>query len=87
MPSLWGVLASVLIMAIVTVYGVSKFIHMLNKRNPNLASWVDTGAIDQDFVISFKDTPIHVAFGIEGYIDHELKDDERYVKIFARLYT
>ena len=86
-PSLWGVLASVLIMAIVTVYSLSKFIQMMSRHNPNIASWIEHGAIDQDVVINFRDAPMRIAFGIHGYIDHELKDDERYVKIFARLFT
>ena len=29
----------------------------------------------------------NIAFGAEGYIDGEIKDDERYVKFFTRLVT
>ena len=28
---------------------------------------------------------MRIAFGVEGYIDRELKDDQHYVKIFTRL--
>ena len=44
------------------------------------------GAIDPEEKFNFRDNGLKFAFGIEGFIDKELKEDPRYVKFFARLY-
>ena len=86
-PSLCGAFASVLITLIVTVYGMSKFIQMMSKHNPNISSWIEQGVVEHSVKMKFEDQPIRIAFGVEGYIDKQLKIDERYVKTFTRLLT
>ena len=76
---------SVLVALVVTVYGLTKFIQLTSKHNPNVSSWVEQGAVTSETVLDFKMEGFNIAFGAEGYIDNELKDDERYVKFFTRL--
>ena len=37
-------------------------------------------------MINFKEKGIRLAFGIEGFLDKELKDDPRYVKNLVRFW-
>ena len=53
MPSFCGAFASVLVLMIVTLYGLSKFFHLIMKHNPNIASWVEQGAQDKTETINF----------------------------------
>ena len=76
---------SVLISLIVIVYGLTKFIQLTSKHNPNVSSWVEQGAVTSETILDFKKEGLNIAFGAEGYIDKEIKDDERYVKFFTRL--
>lgn len=45
-PSYCGAFSSVLIMLILSIYGLYKFVKMLDRENPNIANWVEYGAID-----------------------------------------
>ena len=38
-------------------------------------------------MVNLKERNLRFAFGIEGYLDKQLKDDPRYVKWIVRLYT
>ena len=83
-PSFCGGFASILITLIVIVYGLSTFIQMLHRQNPNVSSFLGTGVLDSSTaIINFRDRPIRIAFGIEGFLDRELKDDNTYVKILS----
>ena len=42
--------------------------------------------VDNSTVLNFDAAPMRIAFGIQGYLDKELKNDEHYVKTFTRLY-
>ena len=85
MPSYFGAFMSVLVALIVVVYGLTKFIQLTSKHNPNVSSWFEQGEITSEIVLDFKEEGFNIAFGAEGYIDRELKDDQRYVKFFTRL--
>lgn len=52
-PSFCGAFASVLVLMIVTLYGLSKFFHLIMKHNPNIASWVEQGTQDKTETINF----------------------------------
>ena len=41
---------------------------------------------DGNNVLNFQDKGLRFAFGIEGFLDKEFKDDARYVKWIVRLY-
>ena len=86
-PSYFGAFMSVLVALIVTVYALTKFIQLISKHNPNVSSWIEQGAVTSETVLDFKMEGFNIAFGAEGYIDGEIKDDERYVKFFTRLVT
>ena len=68
-PSYTGAFTSVLISVIVAIYGLSKFVQLLNRQNPNISSWTENDAIDPDALINMRDTKIRIAFGISGYLD------------------
>ena len=86
-PSYFGAFMSVLVALIVTLYGLTKFIQLTSKHNPNVSSWVEQGAVTSETILDFKEEGFNIAFGVEGYLDKEIKDDERYVKFFTRLVT
>ena len=84
-PSYFGAFMSVQIALIVILYGMTKFIQLTSRHNPNVSSWVEQGAVTSEIVFDFKKEGFNIAFGAEGYLDKEIKDDERYVKFFTRL--
>ena len=55
------------------------------RHNPQVASFVEVGALDSSFIFNFKERGVKFAFGVEGFLDNETKDDSRYVKGLARL--
>ena len=86
-PSFFGAFMSVLVALLVILYGLTKFIQLTSKHNPNVSSWVEQGAVTSETILDFKKEGFNIAFGAEGYLDKEIKDDERYVKFFTRLVT
>ena len=85
-PSYAGCLLSFAIACIMVVYASIKFSHLMTKHNPQISTFTVEGAIDPEDKFNFRDNGLKFAFGIEGFIDQELKEDSRYVKYFARLY-
>ena len=85
-PSFCGVFATILIYLIASVYGLSKFIQMMQKHNPDVSSFLEQEVLTHEKAkINFRDKNFRVAFGFEGFLDKELKDDERFVKTFVRM--
>ena len=41
--------------------------------------------IDPSTRLNLRDMPFRIAFGVEGYLDKELKDDETYIKTYTRM--
>ena len=41
---------------------------------------------DASNIFNFQEKSIHFAFGIEGFLDKEQKNDTKYIKSFARIY-
>ena len=58
----------------------------MQRHNPAVSSFLKRGVFDSENVLNFDSVDIRFAFGIEGFLDKELKDDPRYVKAFARFY-
>ena len=85
-PSYLGAFLSFGIAMVMLVYASIKFSHLMMKHNPTIASFTVEGDIDPEDRFNFRDNGLKFAFGIEGFIDQELKEDPRYVKFFARLY-
>lgn len=64
-----------LIVLVMIHYGSIKFMRFISGNNPRISSFIDSGSLDSSTVLNFRDHPIHIAYGIEGYTDLELKDD------------
>ena len=67
------------------VYSLTKFVQLIKRHNPQVASFVEEGNLDASFVFNFKEQGVRFAFGVEGFLDKETKEDSRYVKGIARL--
>ena len=80
-----GSLLSLLIFCIILIYAALKMVQLLSRANPNVSSYIEQNFFDSSDVINFKEKGIRFAFGIEGFLDKELKQDERYVKKIMRL--
>ena len=52
-----------------------------------MSNYTEQNFFDSSNVLNLKDSDIRFAFGIEGYLDKELKDSPKYVKTFVRLVT
>ena len=85
-PSFVGGLLSMALAMILTVYALTKLNILIARSAPIMASYIDRNAVPADEKLNFADGQLTFAFGIEGFIDGEFKDDPRYVKMFARLY-
>ena len=83
--SIPGGLASFSILFIILLYGALKLTHLFSRHNPNVSSWVEKNFYDSSEIVAFKEKKIRFAFGIEGFLDKELKEDTRYVKNLVRL--
>jgi len=81
-----GGLVSFAIFFIILLYGTIKLIHLLSRHNPNLAAYTEQNVFDSSEIVSFKEKNIRFAFGIEGFLDKDLKNDPRYVKSLVRMW-
>ena len=71
---------------VLTVYALTKLNILVARSAPIMASYIDRNAVPADEKLNFARDQLTFAFGIEGFLDGEFKDDPRYVKTFARLY-
>lgn len=55
------------------------------RDNPNVSSFLERGVISTKEKLNMRSSGMQFAFGVEGFIDHELKDDPRFVKGIFRL--
>ena len=85
-PSLAGVICSLLIMVVTLLYAGIKFAIMINRENPQISSYMERYVIPPDEEFYFKKNGFYFAFGVEGYHDGLPRDDPRYVKTFLRLF-
>mmetsp|Transcript_31255 Transcript_31255/g.38632 ORF Transcript_31255/g.38632 Transcript_31255/m.38632 type:complete len:140 (-) Transcript_31255:1447-1866(-) len=69
-----------------TIYAVIKFDMLINRSNPNVSSYVNYAAKPQNQKFNLLDNGFRIAFGIEGFLDKELRDDPRFVKWIVRYF-
>ena len=81
-----GGIFSFAIVMVMMLYGAIKLVQLLSKTNPNISSYVEQNYFDSSEVIDMKDKKIRFAFGMEGFLDKELKNDPRYVKNLVRMW-
>lgn len=58
----------------------------MSRANPLVSSFLKKGVFDPSNILNLREKGQRFAFGVEGFLDKELKEDPRYVKGFARLY-
>lgn len=71
---------------IIMIYATLKMIQLLSRANPNVSSYIEKNFFDSSHIMNFKQNGIRFAFGIEGFMDKELKRDSRYVKNLVRFW-
>ena len=76
---------SVILKAVMLFYASIKFVHLASKHNPTVSSHTQAYAYDSTKEVDFKEDAVRVAFGVEGYIDGETKDDPNFVKYMVRM--
>ena len=81
-----GAIVTFVIIIITLLYSTIKFVQLMSRANPLVSSFLKQGVFDSDNIANFRDKGIRFAFGIEGFLDKEMKDDTRYVKSFARFW-
>ena len=82
--SLMGSILSIVLLLLLLFYGANKFTHLMERRNPTITSYTEREAVTKFDVTNLRDAGIRFAFGIEGFLDKELKDDPAYVKWIVR---
>ena len=69
-----GALLSFAILFVMLIYGTIKLIQLNGKLNPNVSTYTEQNFFDSSNVLNLKESGIRFAFGIEGFLDKELKD-------------
>ena len=86
LPTITGGLFSCFIFILMMVYSLTKLLQLLQRHNPQVASFSENGVLDPSFEFNFRDQDWRFAFVIEGFLDKEPKDDPQYVKGLARIF-
>ena len=84
-PTICGAIVTFTIIIITILYATIKFVQLMSRANPLVSSFLKESVFDSNHQINFRDSNIRFAFGVEGFLDKELKEDPRYVKGFARI--
>ena len=74
------------LLLVMMIYGATKMVHLLSRTNPNVSSYTEQNYFDSSEVIDIKRKKIRFAFGIEGFLDKQLKNDSRFVKNLVRMW-
>ena len=82
--SLLGSICGSIFLLILLFYAANMFTHLVSKSNPSISVYTDRGAITSYDSLNVRDAGMRFAFGVEGWLDRELKDDQRYVKMLVR---
>ena len=81
-----GGMCSFAIILLLLIYGAVKVVQLLSRTNPHVSSYTEKNFYDSSEKIDMKAKDIKFAFGIEGFLDQELKDDPVYVKPLVRMW-
>ena len=84
-PSLFGGIVALLILAVMTWYGLVKASTLLNQENPNVSSFLDKFALQSYESLSLPLNNLRFAWAIERSIDGVLLNDPRYIKYIMRM--
>ena len=84
--SLTGGIMSVVIVAVIIFYTSVKFVHLTSRHNPSTSSMRQSYFYDSEKQVDLVQEGLRVAFGVEGYLDGETKDDPRFVKYLVRIF-
>ena len=79
-----GGICSILIVVLILVYGLLKWLELMDKKNPYLSSYKQEQFTNEENPINLNAMNSRIAFLFEGFSDTELKDDSRYVKWIVR---
>ena len=86
-PSVVGGLVSITIIIVMGMYGSFKFLHFLLRSNPVIGEYKELDAISSEQRFNLRALNLPFAFTLEGFLDNETKDDTKYVKSFARMFS
>mmetsp|Transcript_31913 Transcript_31913/g.39629 ORF Transcript_31913/g.39629 Transcript_31913/m.39629 type:complete len:121 (-) Transcript_31913:819-1181(-) len=81
-----GGLLSFAILFVILIYGALKLVMLVSRANPNVSTYLEQNFFDSSERMNLKERGVRFAFGIEGFLDKELKNDPRYVKTLFRLW-
>ena len=84
--SLPGGIFSLIIFSTMIFYASVKFVHLVSRHNPTVSSYKNEFFFDASEEVDLYESSVHFAFGVEGYVDGELKDDSKFVKYLVRMY-
>ena len=79
-----GALVSFSIMSLTFLFALLKFQHMSEFRNPSITTFEEEIEASKENNFSLTSGGFMIAFGMNSYIDGQVKNDERYVKWIAR---
>lgn len=77
---------TLVIFTLMCFYASIKFVHLSTHHNPDVSAHSNTFFYDSSDKIDLYDFDTRVAFGVEGFLDGETKDDPAYVKYISRLW-
>ena len=83
--SVYGGMLTIMILTVMLLYSGIKLEMLLYRQNPNISSFTEEFKLTSKDVLNFKDRQLRFAWTFEGYVDKELKNDPRYVKLLMRL--
>ena len=67
------------------IYAVVKLTHLIGKNNPVMSELAIPEHFSANDKFYLSEANFQMAFGVDGYLDGELKDDPRYVKYYVRV--
>lgn len=77
---------TIALVTMLLMYATIKFEQLISRHNPNISSHMQKSHYDSSERVDLKAMNLNVAFGVEGFLDEELKDAARYVKYLVRMY-
>ena len=81
-----GGILTFFVLVVFSIYAILKFTHLVGKKNPLIAELQEKNFYDFNTKIDFSEIGFKMAYTVEGYLDGKMKDNPRYVKVFARIF-
>ena len=69
------------------IYGSLKLSHLLDKYNPSISEIKEFNFYDSSDRLVLDDFGFRIAFAVESYLEPKLRNDHRYVKYMARVFS